>query len=253
MSVPARELGLGLISIGRAWGVRPAPLPSEREAQALLEDAVSGGIRFFDTAPSYGESECRLGVFLRTVNPAGLTIATKCGEHWDAAQGAPYVDHGYDALRRSIDNSLARLGRVDLLQIHKSTAAVLASGAVRRALEYARACGVREFGASVTDLDTARAALAEGAFGWLQFFYNRNSPQLEPVFALAAGVRVIVNRPFAMGALMYGEHEERGDEAAVEAFRFVLQPRYAGVVLTGTRSPEHLRRNLDAFRRASGV
>jgi len=146
-----------------------------------------------------------------------------------------------DSVRGSLRRlALERLGRIDLLQIHKSTPAVLRDPGVHAALEYARRCGVTEFGASVTDLETARTAVADG-FTWLQLFYNRSNAQLAPVFSLAAGRRLIVNRPFAMGALA---------DAPVEAFAFVLRARFSGVVLTGAGSLHHLRRNVEAFRTA---
>lgn len=253
------ELGLGLISIGKTWGVRPVAVPEEEEARALLASAVDAGIRFFDTAPSYGRSELRLGGFLRSLDAAclgQLTVATKCGEHWDAAAGAPYVDHSFDALRRSIDGSLARLPKLDLLQIHKATAAVLRDPGLRLACEYARGCGIAQLGASVTDPDAAAIALRDGLFSTLQFFYNARNPQLEPLFELAAraGARLIVNRPLAMGALAYdAEGRAAADEAVVQAFRFILERPFDGVVLTGTRSREHLRMNLAAFRKAQSA
>ena len=86
MSHGSVQLGLGLIGIGKPWGHTPAPVPSEREAIALLESAFDVGIRYFDTAPSYGDgvSERRLGRFLKRM-PAGqrsqVTVATKFGEH----------------------------------------------------------------------------------------------------------------------------------------------------------------------------
>jgi len=49
------------------------------------------------------------------------------GEHWDASRGEPYADHSFDALRRSLDASVARLGRIDILQLHKTSPAVLAT------------------------------------------------------------------------------------------------------------------------------
>ncbi|MFB3828008.1 MAG: aldo/keto reductase [Bryobacteraceae bacterium] len=246
----AAELGLGLISIGRGWGVRPAPLPTDTEAEKLLETALECGIRFFDTAPSYGLSEQRLGAFLRGHGAVDLTIATKCGEHW--SDNGPFVDHSFDALRSSIDRSLALLARIDLLQIHKATTGVLARDDLHRALEYARSCGVREFGASVTDLDAARTAARDPAFGWIQIFFHPRSPQLEPVFGL--GKRVLVNRPFAMGALAYDDDgQPRGPEDLAAVFAFTLRRRFEGVVLTGTRSPEHLRQNAAAFRRARAM
>src|SRR5687768_16043339 len=102
MQCPA-QLGLGTIGIGRAWGHVNPVVPSEDEALAVLERAVAVGYTFFDTAPSYGWSEQRLGRFLRTQGSEGLTIATKFGELWDFDRGETRVDHSYDGLCRSLD------------------------------------------------------------------------------------------------------------------------------------------------------
>jgi aryl-alcohol dehydrogenase-like predicted oxidoreductase len=238
--VPMVELGLGLVSIGRPWGVRQEPPPPEGEALRLLEKAVSLGIRFFDTAPAYGESEAILGRFLRRTR-ASVFVSTKMGEAWDPATRVSSTDHGYDALRRSIDRSLERLGRIDLLQVHKATADNLASGDVARAIEYAANCGVQSFGASVSDVAAAHAAMRAPWCTHLQFPFNRASLHLESIFDAARGrpVRLIVNRPFAMGRLVTGS----------DAFRFILERRFQGVILTGTRSVEHLVENHEAFTR----
>lgn len=231
------ELGLGLLSIGRPWGVRQEPPPPEAVALELLERAVDLGIRFFDTAPAYGQSEAILGRFMRS-GALDVVVATKMGESW--TDGSSTVDHSYEALRRSIDRSLERLGRIDLLQVHKSTSEVLRSSDVARAIEYARACGVREFGASVSDLDAARVAAASGWCSCLQFPYSLANTALAPIFALP--VKLIVNRPLAMGAL---------SATAADAFAFIRRQEFNGVVLTGTRSIAHLSENHAAFH-ASG-
>jgi aryl-alcohol dehydrogenase-like predicted oxidoreductase len=46
------ELGLGLVSLGRTWGVRDVAPPSEADGTALLQRAITLGIRVFDTAPA---------------------------------------------------------------------------------------------------------------------------------------------------------------------------------------------------------
>ena len=58
------EFGLGLIGIGKPWGFVDPEVPDESQAIALLEKAFVLGVRYFDTAPSYGSSEERLGKFL---------------------------------------------------------------------------------------------------------------------------------------------------------------------------------------------
>ncbi|MGH8690839.1 MAG: aldo/keto reductase [Burkholderiales bacterium] len=232
------ELGLGLVSIGRPWGYRRGLPPPESDALALLAQAVSLGIRFFDTAPAYGASEAILGRFLRR-NDRPVLVATKMGEWWDSASGASTVDHRYESLARSIDRSLELLGRIDLLQVHKATAENLVTPDVARAVEYARACGIGHFGASVTDEAAAAAAIRTGWCSHLQFPFNRANTGLAPIFPLAraSGLNLVINRPLAMGEL----------PATAEAFGFIRSQAFSGVVLTGTRSVAHLVENHAAF------
>lgn len=230
------ELGLGLLSIGRPWGRRREPPPSEADALALLESATALGIRFLDTAPAYGESEAILGRFLRE-SCATPFIATKMGEFWEGERST--VDHSYEALRRSIDRSLERLGRIDLLQIHKATAENLATEDVLRAIAYARSCGVRKFGASVADLEAAQAAIRTEWCSWLQFPFSRANTTLAPIFELArkTAIKLIINRPLAMGEL----------RPSADAFAFIRDMRFNGAILTGTKSMAHLIENHAAF------
>jgi aryl-alcohol dehydrogenase-like predicted oxidoreductase len=250
------EFGLGLISLGRPWGHASRSVPSASEADNFLRSALAMGVRVFDTAPSYGDSESRLGRFLASLDPgmlSGLTIADKCGEHWDPDRGEPYLDHSYDALCRSIDRTLERLPRVDLFQVHRATAALLRSHGVRSALEYARSRGVHALGASVSDLEAARAAAESDLYTHLQFPFNLASRHLEEAFDLAqrCGKQVLVNRPFHMGSQLYGgDGELTGREALVESYRFILCRPFTGFILTGTCDAEHLGQDLDAFREA---
>ena len=162
------------------------------------------------------------------------------GESWDPATGASTVDNSYGTLKASIDASLERLGRIDLLQIHKSTAENLASADVARAVEYARRCGIRHFGASVSDAVAAVAAVDTGWCSYVQFPFSMANSTLAEIFPLARqkSIKAIVNRPFAMGALAAG----------AEAFEFIRKQDLNGVVLTGTKSVAHLRENESAFR-----
>jgi aryl-alcohol dehydrogenase-like predicted oxidoreductase len=242
-------LGLGLIGIGREWGFAGSGVPPEPVAFQLLERALELGIRYFDTAPSYGLSELRLGAFLKSNRPADLVIATKFGEHWDAARGEPYEDHSCEALCRSLDRSLQLLGRIDVVQLHKTTPEVLRRDDLPRTWEYARACGVKTLGASIKDAASAALALADPAYGLLQLPYNRDRADLAGVIdeAAAKGVLVAVNRPFDMGRMLYGD----APADKTEAFRFVLQHGFRGVILTGTKDPRHLEQNWQAFQSAS--
>jgi aryl-alcohol dehydrogenase-like predicted oxidoreductase len=250
------QFGLGLVSLGRPWGFVKQPAPSREHAFELLQNAVHAGISFFDTAPSYGGSEALLGDFLRTLDSSTLdqlTIATKCGEHWDAEQNEPYTDHSYEALCRSIDQSLQRIPRLDLLQIHKPTPEILKSPDLLRVLAYAQSCGVPAFGVSVSDLISANIVIESDRYSYLQFPYNHINRQFAPVFALAGrhGKQVLINRPLGMGQHLYcNDGKHRGYSALLEAYRFILEQSFTGIILTGTISPQHLEEDLQAFRQA---
>jgi aryl-alcohol dehydrogenase-like predicted oxidoreductase len=242
------EFGLGLIGIGKPWGFANAVVPNERQALALLERAFALGVRYFDTAPSYGVSEERLGRYLSALTPgerSQIRIATKFGEHWDTAKGEPFVEHSFDALRRSLDGSVARLGRIDFLQLHKTTPQALGSSDLARAWEYAATLGITAIGASVSDLASAEIAIAGAGYGILQFPYNVAQHTFGDVLerAAARGMKVAINRPFGMGRMLY----ENREVTKAGAFAFILEKRFEGVILSGTKSPDHLEENWLAF------
>ena len=115
----ARRLGLGTAPLASVYWEN-----DEATAVATARRAVEAGVTFFDTAPFYGlgESETRLGAALGGRRD-GLVLATKVGRLLDVGpDGAVDVrfDFSYDAVRRSLDSSLSRLGvdRVDIVHIH---------------------------------------------------------------------------------------------------------------------------------------
>ncbi len=254
---PGVELGLGLIGLGKPWGHRPVEVPSRKEALEFLSFAWSSGIRYFDTAPSYGISEEQLGAFLETLTPAELqsaTIATKFGEHWDAGRAEPYVDHSFDALKASLDGSLRRLGRIDILQLHKTSVPVLRSKHLAMAWDYARSLGIPVLGASCADLSSASLVYSNSLYGVLQIPCNQEHQIFVPMFEAATrrGLRLAINRPFAMGKIFY-QDAAPADSAGLcrDAFRFLLSHPFNGVVLSGTRSRAHLEENCRAWQAAT--
>ena len=80
---------------------------TQAEADATIEMALSHGVNHFDTAASYGDSEVRLGSWIRR-HGRSFFLATKTGDRTKA--GA----------RAELERSLDRLGvdKVDLLQLH---------------------------------------------------------------------------------------------------------------------------------------
>ncbi len=133
----AQQLGLGCGTLGDPDEVTP-----ESQAQATLQTAWDRGIRYFDTAPWYGntQSEHRLGYFLRQQPRDEYVVSTKVGRVYyrpndpvDHTQNSPWMkrwkgglpfdltfDYSASGVMRSYEDSLMRLGlnRVDALVIH---------------------------------------------------------------------------------------------------------------------------------------
>ncbi|MFC1421078.1 aldo/keto reductase [Streptacidiphilus cavernicola] len=127
------ELGLGTAPLAGLF----TPVGAD-EAAACVDAAWESGIRYFDTAPHYGIglSERRLGAALRGRPRDSYTLSTKVGRLLepvaeptgdDLANGfaVPAThrrvwDFSADGVRRSIDDSLARLGldRIDIVYLH---------------------------------------------------------------------------------------------------------------------------------------
>ncbi len=59
-------------------------------------------------------------------------------------------------------------------------------------------------------------------------------------------MKLAINRPFGMGRMLY----ENRELTKTDAFGFVLEKRFDGVILSGTKSAVHLQENWDAFHEA---
>ena len=130
------QLGFGGGTLGD-----PDEITSDEQAQQTLATAWNAGVRYFDTAPWYGntKSEHRLGQFLRNQPRDQFILSTKVGRVYSrpadpkrfheteyAARwkgGLPFVlhfDYTANGIRRSYEDSLQRLGlnQVNFLVIH---------------------------------------------------------------------------------------------------------------------------------------
>ncbi|MEJ7710218.1 MAG: aldo/keto reductase [Pyrinomonadaceae bacterium] len=110
--MPERELGstgvrLPIFGLGGAGQTPLDKKGKEKEAVQLVEAALTLGIRHFDTAASYGESEYHLGKILPTYR-AKLFLSTKTDQRTR------------DGAWRELERSMKRLNtdHLDLWQLH---------------------------------------------------------------------------------------------------------------------------------------
>ena len=190
------RIGLGLAALGRPGYLNlghAGDLGEDRSVDALrrrthevLDAAYEAGVRAFDAARSYGRAEEFLGEWLRSREPAGVTVSSKWGyvytADWRVDADPPEVKHhDVETLRRQLAETRENLGDwLDLYQIHSATpdSGVLEDDAVLAELASLRASGVR-VGASVSGVSqraTLERALRAGSL-------RRRAGDLEPVRA----------------------------------------------------------------------
>lgn len=235
-------IGFGAFKIGRNQGIKyPSgyDLPTDAEAEALLNGVLDLGITYIDTAPAYGVSEERIGKFLAG-RASEFVLSTKVGETFE--EGRSSHDFSAGGVRASIDRSRRRLKRdvLDLVFIHagRNDLEVLENTEAVQTLSDLRSAGVvRKIGFS----GYTTPALIK-ALGWadaLMLEYHLSDRSLEPVIgeARSRGVDVIVKKGLASGTL---------DPDA--ALRFVLSNSGVSSLLVGSIHLEHMRHNLAVAR-----
>lgn len=228
-------LGLGCAALGNLYTRVEA-----QAARATLAEAVTGGVRYFDTAPYYGHglSETRLGEFLRDHPVTDAVVSSKVGRSLipvnPGDEGAfgfveplnyrPVFDYSADAVRAQVEDSLERLRieRFGMLLLHDIGAMthgdahpVVFRQAMDEALPALRSLKeeglVDAIGIGVNEVEvslaTLRAAdidviLLAGRYTLLeQGALDALLPECE-----ARGTSVVVGGPYNSGALAGGEH-----------------------------------------------
>jgi D-threo-aldose 1-dehydrogenase len=225
------ELGFGGGAIGGLYAA-----VGRDAAMGAMQGAWDAGMRYFDTAPFYGFglSERRVGDFLR--EKSGYVLSTKVGKMLRAVHKDQVPDHGfvdplpfavefdysYDAIMRSYEFSLARLGlnKIDILFVHdlerRSLGATYGAhfasfmdGGLKAldALKSAGAIagfglGVNEVSAVLNVIDRARldCLLLAGRYTLLD---RTGAAEVMPK-CLAAGTGVVIGGVFNSGILATG-------------------------------------------------
>ena len=202
---------LGMMSFGpgeeRRWAL------AEDDAEAIVRQAVEGGVNFFDTADVYnsGQSEVITGRVLREAFAREeYVVATKVyGETMPGPNGRGL---GRKHVLASIDASLERLqlDYVDLYQIHRWDDATPIEETMEALHDVVRAGKARYIGASsMYAWQFAKAQSVAERHGWTRFVsmqnhynlvYREEEREMIPL-CLDLGVAVMPWSPLARGRL----------------------------------------------------
>ena len=128
---PPVDFGMGGVALGNEFAI-----VNDRTAHEALEAAWEAGVRYYDTSPWYGLglSERRFGAFLHAKPRDDYVLSSKVGKLLRASPGNnardyfPFTpspnslvyDYTADGVRRSIEDSLQRMGvdALDMVFVH---------------------------------------------------------------------------------------------------------------------------------------
>lgn len=201
--IEVSRVGLGLWPIA---GMTTLDV-SEQDSLQTIEQALEGGINFFDTAYCYGAdgiSERLLGRAIADRRER-VVIATKCGVHW--AEDLSRVNDASPArLRFEFETSLQRLGTdfVDLLYLHSPDRKTPIEESARALLKIRESGQARAIGLSNATLEETRRFHAVCPLTAIQPRYNMLQRDIEAdllPWAIEQGVAVVCYWPLMKGLL----------------------------------------------------
>ncbi|WP_243788808.1 aldo/keto reductase [Saccharopolyspora gloriosae] len=274
------RFGLGLAALGRPAYInigRTDALPAHRTAEAMrehtgrvLDAAYERGIRWVDTARSYGSAEEFLAGWLAERGHQGVTVSSKWGyayvAEWRIETEVHEVkEHSVERLREQWAQTHDLLDdRVDLYQVHSLTpeSPLFDDLALQHELARLRDSGVR---LGISTSGAAQAEAVERAWeleiGGRQLFSAVQSTwnSLEPSAGRAltevhhGGWQVLVKESLANGRLAVNPPEllarvaaRHGTTPDAVALAHVLAQPWADVVLVGPADVAQLDSNLAA-------
>lgn len=241
-NVGRSTLEVPTLGLGTVFLADPDALHTEAEADAVMDAAWNAGVRYFDTAPWYGNTlaEHRLGRALWRRPRESFVVTTKIGRTFrrpkDAAGfdfprwkgGLKFelrFDYGRDAVQRSYEDSLQRLGlnTVDALAIHdldlrfhqteekvKHYLEQLDTGGGFRALEDLKRAGeIKAIGAGINHTGMIPQFLERFEMDYFLVampytLLDQQALDGELALCAARGVSVVIGAPFASGILATG-------------------------------------------------
>jgi aryl-alcohol dehydrogenase-like predicted oxidoreductase len=236
---------------------------SEEQASRLLNGALDMGVTLVDTARGYGLSEERIGRHIGHRRHEFI-LSTKVGygvegeEHWTGP-----------CVRKGVERALGLLKTdvLDIVHLHSCPPDTLAKTDVIDALHGCVDRGLVRIAAYSGDGDSLDAAIDTTQFGgWMASLNICDQRIIDEQMPRLAGAGFIAKRPLANVAWRFterpdGDYAETywerlqamqldlGSEPDATALRFTAFTDGVTCVITGTKSVEHLRRNVEIVQR----
>jgi len=232
------RLGLGTVQFGMDYGYTKKM--SQSQVDEILNACRRAGVNFLDTARDYGDSEARIGSYLKR-HPGG---------EWVVATKIKHIPENIcsdeNALNRhitiSVRTSTKLLGRpIQILQLHNTEDSVVKNPYLWKVIAKLKDQGLfQKFGASFYDPGTARSVL-QAHYDLIRFIqapFNIFDQRFAEMFAWLSKKRIafISRSTFLKGVLGASEDLIPDELKSLRPFRNHLQTlaESAGLTMSGS-------------------
>jgi len=241
-SLLVSTIGLGTVKLGRTEGIKYPNLftiPTDAEAKLLIAVAKDLGVNVLDTAPSYGNSEERLGQLLHPNERKDWILMTKVGEEFEAGQS--HYDFTPEHTIFSVERSLQRLNTdyLDVVLVHSDGNDVynIQHFGILECLNHLKQKGlIRAVGMSSKTIEGGILALDHSDV--VMATYNPIYTDEKPVIlhATEQNKGIFIKKALASGHLNKLNHPD----PIRYSLEFILQEPGVSSIIIGTLNPKHL-------------
>ncbi|SEJ00453.1 Predicted oxidoreductase [Dyadobacter koreensis] len=251
--IEINRLGYGAMQL-TGFGVF-GEVEDRENAKKVLQEAVSAGVNFIDTADAYGPhfNESLIADALHPYKK-GLVIATKGGfTRPGPNQWVPNGDPKF--IQENIEGSLKRLkvDTIDLWQLHRFDPKIPVEETLAPVAEAVKAGKIKYVGLSEVDIKQIEQAEKILPIVSVQNLYNLGNRQWEEIVDYTAkkGQAFIPWFPLASGPQKLAEKlgkiaEDHKATTAQIALAWLLRRSPNILLIPGTKSVDHLHENLKA-------
>jgi len=264
------KIGLGTAQFGMDYGYTKAK--SQNEVDVILDTCVEHGINFLDTARGYGDSEEKIGHYLKRHPKAHFFIATKMSEvPLNIASNFPRL---WNHVLSSVETSLRALGinQLQVLQLHQPSDIVIDNDFFWRAIAQLKQRGlIRFFGISVYEIEEAQILIHRygKSIDFIQVPYSVFDQRFERLFSWFDEHEIgVISRSAFLKGIIPAANEEIPDELTeIKRFKqllsdlaslfelsvhelallFAVSSELIQTTLIGVDSSEQLLRNVEAL------
>ncbi|MFD2915727.1 aldo/keto reductase [Psychroserpens luteus] len=276
------QIGLGLAALGRPdyinirqnSNIDKSKIAFKNNAFEVMDLAYKNGIRYFDTAPSYGLGEQFLLDWKNERQYQDIILSTKWGytyvANWELGYDGKHEikEHSLSKLNEQWETSKALLPQLKIYQVHSATleSGILTDTSIHKRLfqlkkKYGLQIGISTSGSNQSEiLNIAKDITVnnESLFDSYQVTYNIfEQSTFDTLKNLkASGKTIIIKEALANGRVFTNSKTKKQLEIFSKthnvgidaiALRFVIDTLQPNMVLSGASNINHLTQNLKAL------